>query len=81
MTWKVDQVLSDADNLAVVGVRRVDRLATAGVPIAIAVDVKNTGLDATQARRRASRRRHRATRTRIDDETAAQLRAIGYVVD
>lgn len=38
-------------------------------------------LDATRARERTSRRRHRATRTRIDDETAAQLRAIGYVVD
>lgn len=36
-------------------------------------------LDATRGRQR--RTRHRATRTRIDDETAAQLRAIGYVVD
>ena len=37
-------------------------------------------LDATRARERATRA-HRAARTRIDDETAAQLRAIGYVVD
>jgi hypothetical protein len=39
----------DADNLAITAIRRVDRLATAGVPIELAVDVMNLGLDATPA--------------------------------
>ncbi|MEQ1630839.1 MAG: BatA domain-containing protein [Planctomycetota bacterium] len=39
----------DADNLAIVGVRCVDRMATAGVPVELAVDVHNLGLDATAA--------------------------------
>ncbi len=39
----------DADNLAIVGIRRVDRLATAGVPVELAIDLRNFGLDATPA--------------------------------
>ena len=39
----------DADNLAVTAVRCVDRMAIAGVPVELAVDVQNFGLDATQA--------------------------------
>lgn len=39
----------DADNLAIVRVRRVDRFAVAGVPVELAVDVRNMGLDASQA--------------------------------
>ena len=39
----------DADNLAITGVRCVDRMAIAGVPVELAVDVHNFGLDATQA--------------------------------
>lgn len=39
----------DADNLAVTAVRCVDRMATAGVPVELAVDVQNFGLDATPA--------------------------------
>ena len=39
----------DADNLAIVAVRCVDRLATAGVPVELAIDVQNLGLDATAA--------------------------------
>jgi hypothetical protein len=35
-------------NLAVVDVRLVDRIAIAGVPVALAVDVQNFGLDASQ---------------------------------
>lgn len=39
----------DADNLAVTAVRCVDRMAIAGVPVELAIDVQNLGLDATQA--------------------------------
>ncbi len=39
----------DADNLAVVDVRRVDRVAGAGVPVELAIVVLNFGLDATPA--------------------------------
>lgn len=39
----------DADNLAVVAIRCIDRMATAGVPVELAVDVQNFGLDATPA--------------------------------
>ncbi len=39
----------DADNLAIVDVRRVDRFAVVGVPVELAVDVQNLGLDATPA--------------------------------
>lgn len=35
-------------NLAVVDVRLVDRIAIAGVPVALAIDVQNFGLDASQ---------------------------------
>ncbi|MBK8099168.1 MAG: BatA domain-containing protein [Planctomycetes bacterium] len=36
---------NDADNLAVVAVRRADRVTVAGVPVTLAVDVQNFGLD------------------------------------
>lgn len=39
----------ESDNLAISAVRRLDRLAVAGVPVALAVDIENTGLEATQA--------------------------------
>ncbi|MGE3173343.1 MAG: BatA domain-containing protein [Planctomycetota bacterium] len=39
----------DADNLGVVDVRRQGRLAIAGVPVELAVDVQNHGLDGTAA--------------------------------
>lgn len=37
----------DADNLAVVGIRSRDRVATTGLPTEFAVDVQNLGLDAS----------------------------------
>ncbi len=39
----------DADNLAVTAVRCVDRMAIASVPVELAIDVQNLGLDMTQA--------------------------------
>ncbi|MCR9244412.1 MAG: BatA domain-containing protein [bacterium] len=44
---KVLAVGGEHDNLAVVGIRLADRLAVANVPVTLAVDVKNFGLDAT----------------------------------
>lgn len=37
----------DHNNLAVVGVKLIDRMAVANVPVALAIEVKNFGLDAT----------------------------------
>lgn len=39
----------DADNLAITGVRRQGRLAIANVPVDLAIDVQNHGLDSSQA--------------------------------
>lgn len=39
----------DADNLGIVAIRRVGRMVTAGVPVELAIDLHNHGLDAIPA--------------------------------
>jgi hypothetical protein len=45
---EVDVVGGDSQNLAVAAVRRLDRIAVMNVPVALAVDVVNYGLDPSQ---------------------------------